>query len=75
MSQALSIELNGHPRTFETLPTPVTLDQVIAALELQADRVAVEWNGDIVRRTAWPATLVQSGDKLEIVHFVGGGRG
>lgn len=73
MSQALSIELNGHPRTLENLVTPATLDQVIDALELKSDRVAVEWNGAIVRRTAWPQTSIQSGDKLEIVHFVGGG--
>lgn len=73
MSQALSIELNGHPRTLESLQEPAALDTVIEALELKADRVAVEWNGAIVRRAAWPNTLIQSGDKLEIVHFVGGG--
>lgn len=74
MSQALSIELNGHPRTLDALAAPATLDTVIQALELQSDRVAVEWNGSIVRRAAWPETLIESGDKLEIVHFVGGGR-
>jgi thiamine biosynthesis protein ThiS len=49
------------------------LDALIAALELQGDRVAVELNGGIVSRAKWPQTKVHSGDKLEVVHFVGGG--
>jgi sulfur carrier protein len=49
------------------------LDAVIAALELKPDRIAVELNGEIVRRAAWPETSIRSNDRLEIVHFVGGG--
>ena len=44
-------------------------------MELRADRVAVELNGELAPRAAWAATAVRSGDKLEVVHFVGGGRG
>jgi len=73
MSQNLTIQLNGQPRSFENIADPPTLDGVIAALELKADRIAVELNGDIVRRSAWPETHVCTGDRLEIVHFVGGG--
>jgi thiamine biosynthesis protein ThiS len=73
MSQNLTIQLNGQPRSIENIADPSTLDNVIAALELKADRIAVELNGDIVRRSAWPETQVRSGDRLEIVHFVGGG--
>lgn len=73
MAQALSIELNGQSRILEGVAAPASLDIVIHALELKSDRVAVERNGEIVRRAAWPETLVQTGDKLEIVHFVGGG--
>jgi sulfur carrier protein len=48
---------------------------LIHALELKGDRVALEHNGEIVRRDAWATTSIQSGDKFEIVHFVGGGAG
>jgi sulfur carrier protein len=73
MSQNLTIQLNGQPRSIENIADPSTLDDVIAALELKADRIAIELNGDIVRRSAWPETQVRRGDRLEIVHFVGGG--
>jgi thiamine biosynthesis protein ThiS len=40
---------------------------------MKGDRVAVELNREIVPRPAWPSTPLTNGDKLEIVHFVGGG--
>ena len=40
---------------------------------MKPDRVAVELNRDIVQRDKWAATALNSGDRLEIVHFVGGG--
>ena len=40
---------------------------------LKPDRIAVEHNGSIVSRPAWPTTPIADGDKFEIVHFVGGG--
>jgi thiamine biosynthesis protein ThiS len=46
---------------------------LIAALGLTPDRVAVEINGRILRRKAWPDTALRDGDRIEIVHFVGGG--
>jgi sulfur carrier protein len=70
----MEIVLNGQPRTVDLDPQTATLDALIAALEMKQDRVAVERNGEIVRRTEWAATAIQSGDRLEIVHFVGGGR-
>jgi sulfur carrier protein len=69
----MEIVLNGQPRTVDLDPQTATLDALIAALEMKQDRVAVERNGEIVRRTEWAATAIQSGDRLEIVHFVGGG--
>ncbi len=69
---SLLIILNGQPRTFTELHQP-TLDQLIAELNLKGDRVAVEHNGQIVSRALWSQTLVNEGDKLEVVHFVGGG--
>jgi sulfur carrier protein len=73
MPQILTIQLNGQPRPLETIGDPSTLDAVITALELKPDRIAVELNGEIVRRAAWPETSIRSNDRLEIVHFVGGG--
>ena len=68
----MNFTINGHARTLE-LPADATLDQLVAALELKGDRIAVEHNGTIIQRTQWPATPVTEGDRLEIVHFVGGG--
>jgi sulfur carrier protein len=42
-------------------------------LALKGDRVAVERNGEIAARTSWPAVMVADGDRIEVVHFVGGG--
>lgn len=65
--------INGKERDFSALPTAPTIADLLKALELKGDRVAIEHNGAIVRRDAWPGTSVQAGDKFEIVHFVGGG--
>ena len=69
----MEIVLNGQPRTVDLDPQTATLEGLIGALEMKQDRVAVERNGEIVRRTEWAATAIESGDRLEIVHFVGGG--
>jgi sulfur carrier protein len=75
MAETLTVQLNGQARALENMADPSPLDAVIAALELKADRIAVELNGEIVRRTAWVDASVRGGDRLEIVHFVGGGVG
>lgn len=66
----MQLTINGDPRTFAE---PLTLAVLVAELGMKADRVAVELNRDIVPRDRWPATLLHDGDRLEIVHFVGGG--
>ena len=73
MDSTLTVYLNGQARTLEGVGDPSPLEAVIGALELKSDRVAVERNGEIVRRSAWAETQVHGGDRLEIVHFVGGG--
>jgi sulfur carrier protein len=73
VSEPLAILLNGQSRTIASLTGPTTLDLLVAALELKPDRIAIEHNGEIASRTAWPTIQIQSGDRLEIVHFVGGG--
>lgn len=69
----LSITINGQVRLFDNLDSPGPLAAVIDQLELKPDRVAVEHNGLIAPRTNWCSIEVSSGDRLEVVHFVGGG--
>jgi thiamine biosynthesis protein ThiS len=70
---SLTLAINGQNRSFDNLTPPVSLAQAIAAMDLKSDRIAVEHNGQIVQRAHWPETSVSSGDRLEVVHFVGGG--
>ena len=69
----LTLIVNGQSRAFDTLPQPASLEQLIGELGLKGDRVAVEHNGEIVPRTVWAETRLMAGDRLEVVHFVGGG--
>ena len=68
---AITVTLNGQPREF-TLVEP-TIAALVSELGLQADRVALERNGSIVPRTLWAGVSVADGDRIELVHFVGGG--
>jgi sulfur carrier protein len=70
---SLTLVINGQSRTFADLVAPLMLDQVIRAMDLKGDRIAVEHNGEIAQRVRWAGVPVTSGDRLEIVHFVGGG--
>ena len=65
--------LNGQSREFPQLAPGANLQDLIAGLNLKGDRVAVEHNGTIVPRTEWAHTGLSEGDRLEVVHFVGGG--
>jgi sulfur carrier protein len=70
---SFTLTVNGQARSFASLTPPVSLAQAIAAMELKGDRIAVEHNGQIAQRARWAETPVSSGDRLEVVHFVGGG--
>ncbi len=70
---ALTVQINGKTQSFAGLEAGAGLVQLVGELGLQMDRVAVERNGDIVPRRDWPQEVVEEGDRLEIVHFVGGG--
>ena len=69
----MTLIINGQPREFSELGAEATVRDLLAALGLKQDRIAVEHNGSIVSRPIWPTTPVADGDKFEIVHFVGGG--
>jgi sulfur carrier protein len=66
--------LNGQTREFEQLVPGANLQDLIVELGLKGDRVAIEHNGNIVPRAEWADAPLADGDRLEIVHFVGGGR-
>ena len=70
----MNVIINGQERHFPELAADAKLGELLEILELQGDRVAVEHNGSIVARAEWENAQVHAGDKLEIVHFVGGGR-
>lgn len=67
---ALDIVLNGEPRQ---LPAGATVLDLLSELGRDPRAVAVERNGDIVRRADYGATELAAGDRLEVVHFVQGG--
>lgn len=66
----IDVTING-----ERQPTPdgLSLSGLLSHLGVPADRVAVERNRRIVPKADWDGTLVEPGDEVEIVHFVGGG--
>jgi sulfur carrier protein len=67
----VTLIVNGEERQFAA--DQLTLAALLEELGMKADRVAVELNRNIVRREQWVATALRDGDRLEIVHFVGGG--
>ncbi|MFC6644387.1 sulfur carrier protein ThiS [Granulicella cerasi] len=67
----LQLTVNGHRREL-SVETP-QISEVLKHLDVRPDRIALEVNGEVVPRSSWSETIVQSGDRLEIVHFVGGG--
>lgn len=66
----MNLTLNGEPRAFTTVSDVAGL---VAALGLDVRKVAVERNLEIVPRSAYAMTPIAEGDRIEIVHFIGGG--
>jgi thiamine biosynthesis protein ThiS len=54
-------------------PAKTTLLEVVRALNLEPERVAIEYNRAIIKREMWPSTALENGAEIEIVQFVGGG--
>ena len=69
----MKLQINGEERSFDAVASSFTLAALVALLGMKADRVAIELNREIVPRDRWAGTNLAEGDKLEIVHFVGGG--
>ena len=66
----MRITLNGEDHT---VPGPLTIASLLASLEIDPRRVAVERNFVVIKRAAYATTEVVEGDEIEIVNFVGGG--
>ncbi|HKY22364.1 MAG TPA: sulfur carrier protein ThiS [Vicinamibacterales bacterium] len=66
----MKIVLNGDPRE---VAGPLTLTALLAELNVDPRRVAVEHNLNVVKRANYDSTEIQEGDQVEIVNFVGGG--
>jgi sulfur carrier protein len=66
----VNLTVNGEARTFEALPH---LAALVSALGLDGRKVAIERNLEIVPRSAYVKTKLSDGDRIEIVHFIGGG--
>jgi thiamine biosynthesis protein ThiS len=66
----LRVYVNGEAKE---LSGSISLAELVTQLDLPATRIAVELNRAVVRRSDWSATVLHDEDRLEIVHFVGGG--
>ena len=67
---AMTIKLNGDPHE---IPGPLSISALLNQLEIDARRVAVELNLDVVKKAAYDSSVIKEGDEVEIVNFVGGG--
>ena len=67
----MTIQVNGEP---QEIKEDMSLSELVASLSLKAEQVAIELNQSVVRRAQWESTRLREGDKVEIVHFVGGGK-
>ena len=64
------IQLNGNPYEINT---ETNINQLLNKLKIQKTKVAIEINGVIVEKNKYPKVVLNKGDKVEIVHFIGGG--
>ncbi len=74
MHGSVTLSLNGETRLFAgPADGPLSLSALLGMLGLDARKVAIERNQEIVPRSRYAETWLASGDALEIVHFIGGG--
>lgn len=69
-TKEIEIVLNGAART---VPAGLNVRELLDWLGVDAERVAVELNREIVRQPAWSSTVAAEGAEVEVVQFVGGG--
>jgi len=69
-ADVIDIVVNGEPRR---IPEGLSVEAFLRHAGIDPERVAVEMNREIVRRAAWPETVVPAEARIEVVQFVGGG--
>lgn len=67
---ALDVTINGEEQALEP---GLSLADLLVTLGITKGKVAIERNLEIVPRSLYSETMVEEGDRLEIVHFIGGG--
>lgn len=70
MTTSIAITVNGEPRR---VPAASSIADLVAALGLKPQQVAVERNKELVRRADHATTVLAEGDRLELVTLFGGG--
>ena len=68
--ECMQITVNGEKRE---LGENLTIAEMLEILKLPAERIAVELNREVVRKKDWESVRLNDADKIEIIHFVGGG--
>ena len=66
----MQITVNGETYT---IPSPTSVSGLVAELNLDARKIAIERNLEIIPRSEYDSTSLGEGDELEIIHFIGGG--
>ena len=66
----MRVYVNGEPKEFSG---EASLMELVEQLDLPVARIAIELNREVVRRNDWGSTMLKDEDRIEIVHFVGGG--
>ena len=64
------IQLNGDPHE---VINGTNLNELLNKLKLQKNKIAIEVNGEIIEKSKYPNLILRRDDKVEIVHFIGGG--
>lgn len=68
----MNLLINGEDRE---LVDDLSIKELVTQLNLTPERIAIELNQNVVRRRDWPSIVLKENDRVEIVHFVGGGKG
>jgi len=69
MTDSIEIKLNGENRSV----TATTLSELVTELGLQQRLIAMERNLEVVPKSQYDSTLLKTGDRIELVHMIGGG--
>jgi sulfur carrier protein len=66
----MQVQINVEPRQFDA---PMSVSALLQAMNLPSQKIAVELNLEIIAKSAYHSAMVAEGDRVEIVHFIGGG--